>query len=110
MPDEQLGREWCGRNGLKPEHLANRGRPMFRWADGSGVNGLPHALYAAVVERGRAYAATAAPMYEAVGAALREWQRIITMRPKGVADVRGDLARPLPGLADVPGDLPADPG
>ena len=88
MTDEQIGREWCERNGKRPDEYPRRGLPPFRWVcDDGPVYGLPHVV---TREMGVTRYETESDAYAAVGAALRA----LRQRAAEIAEV----------LVEVPSD------
>lgn len=87
MTDEELGRQWCQRNGKQPDYRPWHQRPdrPWRWVyDDGPVYALPTVLYD---QLGMSRHASEADAYAAVGAALRE----LRAKAKEIAEVLGEV-------------------
>ena len=87
MTDEELGRQWCQRNGKQPDYRPWHQRPdrPWRWVyDDGPVYALPKVLYD---QLGMSRHASEADAYAAVGAALRE----LRAKAKEIAEVLGEV-------------------
>ena len=87
MTDEELGRQWCKKNGRVPDYTPWHHRPdrPWRWVCNDGlVYALPTVLYD---QLGMSRHATESDAYAAVGAALRE----LRAKAKEIAEVLGEV-------------------
>ena len=77
MTDEERGREWCERNGRKPDYCTRDGRQVWRWVYDDGPEyALPHPLWEALYSTaGVSRFKREEHAYDAVGAALRELEQ-----------------------------------
>jgi len=85
LTDEELGEEWCERNGRRPTLLTAHDGRSWRWVyDDGPAHALPVLLFDGL-EHSRHH--TEAHAYAAVGAALRELKR----KAEEIAAVLGEV-------------------
>jgi hypothetical protein len=77
VTDEERGRQWCERNGRRPERCTRNGIRVWRWVYDTGPEyALPLPLWDALCSTvGESRFVLESHAYDAVGVAMRELER-----------------------------------